>query len=91
MNAKTTSQAATETLDVAITSGGTIELVAVITAMVFAACAAAALLLTTPAVLQSAANAAPIEVTQASRTTQRTFHERYAVSAAAESIDAPTF
>jgi hypothetical protein len=91
MTAKLTSQAASETLNVAITGGGTMELVAVITAMVFVACGAAAMLLTTPSALQTVANAAPVELTQGAQTAERPFHERYPVNAAAESVDTPTF
>lgn len=90
MNTNSHSHTATETLDVAIAGSGTMELVAVITAMVFVACGAAALLLTTPAALQSVANAAPAELSQTA-SAERPFHERYPVSANAESIDAPTF
>ena len=89
MKAKLSSQAATETLNVAIAGGGTLELVAVLTAMVFVACGAAALLLTTPSALQSVANAAPTEIVQ--QASERPFHERYQISASAGSIDAPTF
>ena len=91
MNAKSHSQAATETLNVALAGGGTMELVAVVTAMVFVACGAAALLLTTPSALQSVANAAPAETVISAAAADRPFHERYRISAAAESIDAPTF
>ena len=91
MKAKLTSQAATESLNVAITNGGTLELGAVVTAMVFVACGAAALLLTTPTALQAVANAAPTEIVQQSSAAERPFHERYQVSATAGSIDAPTF
>ena len=91
MNAKVTSQTASESLNVAITAGGTTELVAVMTAMVFVACAAASLLLTTPSALQAHANAAPAQVIQITQGSERTFHERYPVKATTESIDAPTF
>jgi hypothetical protein len=91
MNTRHTSQAASETLNVAIAGGSTIELVAVITAMVFVTCGAAALLLTAPSALPSVANAAPTEIAQVTPGAERTFHERYPVSATAESIDAPTF
>jgi hypothetical protein len=89
MNAKLTSQPATETLDAAIAGGGTVELVAVLTGMVFVACGAAALLLTTPSALESVANAAPARIVQ--QAGERPFHERYPVSASAASIEAPTF
>ena len=89
MTAKLTSRAATETMDVAIAGGGTVELIAVLTAMVFVACGAAALLLTTPSALQSVANAAPPQIVEQSA--ERPFHERYPISASAGSIDAPTF
>ncbi|HEX2830907.1 MAG TPA: hypothetical protein VHP37_31520 [Burkholderiales bacterium] len=89
MKAKLTSQAATETMNVAIAGGGTVELVAVLTAMVFVACGAAALLLTTPNALESVANAAPTQIVEQS--SERPFHERYPISANAQSIDAPTF
>jgi hypothetical protein len=89
MNAKLTSQPASETLNVAVAGGGTVELVAVLTAMVFVACGAAALLLTTPSALESVANAAPTEIAQ--QVSERPFHERYQISAGAGSIDAPTF
>ena len=90
MNTRLESQAATETLNVAIASGGTVELVAVITAMVFVACGAAALLLTTPTALQSVAHAAPTEII-GNAPPDRPFHEMYPASANAQSIDAPTF
>ena len=90
MNTKHTSEAASETLNVAIAGGSTVELVAVITAMVFVACGAAALLLTTPSALQSA-NAAPALSAQIAPSGERPFHERYPVSASAESVDAPSF
>ena len=91
MNTRQTSQAASETLNVAIAGGSTVELVAIITAMVFVACGAAALLLTTPSALHSVANAAPTQVSQVAPAAERTFHERYPISASAESVDAPTF
>ena len=90
MNTSLKSQAATETLNVAIETGGTVELVAVIAAMVFVACGAAALLLTTPTALQSVANAAPTEIIR-NAPADRPFHEIYPASAGAQSIDAPTF
>lgn len=89
MKAKLTSQAATETMNVAIAGGGTVELVAVLTAMVFVACGAAALLLSTPSAMESVANAAPTVIVQQS--SDLPFHERYPISASAGSIDAPTF
>ena len=89
MSTKLTSQVASESLNVAVTGGGTMELVAVITAMVFVACGAASLLLTTPSALQSVANAAPTQIVQSAA--ERPFHERYPVNAVAESVDAPTF
>ena len=91
MNSKITSQATSETLNVAIAGGSTVELVAVVTAMVFVACGAAALLLTTPSALQAVANAAPVERAQVTAAAERPFHERYPVSFGAQSIDAPTF
>lgn len=91
MNAKLTPQTASETLNVAVAGGGTIELVAVMTAMVFVACGAASLLLTTPSALQSVANAAPAAIVQPASSAERPFHERYPVNATAESADAPTF
>lgn len=91
MNTKHTSSAASETLNVAIAGGSTVELVAIITAMVFVACGAAALLLTTPSALQAAANPAPTEIVKVAPASERPFHERYPVSATAESVDAPTF
>jgi hypothetical protein len=89
MKAKITSQAATETMNVAIAGGGTVELVAVLTAMVFVACGAAALLWTTPNAHESVANAAPTQIVEQSF--ERPFHERYPISANAQSIEAPTF
>jgi hypothetical protein len=91
MNTRHTSEAASETLNVAIAGGGTMELVAVITAMVFVACGAASLLLSTPSALQAVAHAAPTEIAKVAPAADRTFHERYPVSATAESIDVPTF
>jgi hypothetical protein len=88
MNSKLSSQAASETLNVTITGGGTMELVAVIAAMVFVACGAA-LLLTTPSALETVANAASRELV--APLAERPFHERYPVNATAESVDTPTF
>ena len=85
------SQPASETLNVQIAGGGTTELVAVITAMVFVACGAATLLLTTPSALQTVANAAPPEIIQRVSSGDRPFHEVHQTSATAQSIDAPTF
>ena len=91
MNTRITSPAASETLNAAIAGGGTMELVAVMSAMVFVACSAAALLLTTPAALQSVANAAPTGAVQFASADSPPFHQRHRMSAKAESIDPPTF
>jgi hypothetical protein len=77
------------TLNLAAKNGDTIELVAVITAIVLAACGAASLVLTTPSALDAVANAAPAP--NQPPPAERTFHERYRISPTAESIDAPTF
>jgi hypothetical protein len=90
MNTSLKSQAATETLNVAIAGGGTVELVSVIAALVFVACGAATLLLSTPTALQSVANAAPTEIIR-NAPAERPFHEVYPPSATAQSVDSPTF
>jgi hypothetical protein len=89
MNSSRHCEAASETLDTAIAGGGTIELVAVVTAMVCVACIAAALLLTTPATLEAVASTSPLD--SSVYATERTFHERYPVNATGEAIDPPTF
>jgi hypothetical protein len=90
MNTHRNSEAAGETLDLAV-PGGTIELVAVITAMVCVACVAAALLLTTPATLEAAASTSSIGSVGNAHSAERPFHERYPVNATGDAIDSPTF
>jgi hypothetical protein len=76
-------------------AGSVVELVAVLTVLVFILCAAAALLLATPqsanpdlrsggGVVNTAGAAPPPPA-------ERPFHERYPVNAAGESVDPPTF
>jgi hypothetical protein len=70
-----------------------VELIAVLTVLVFVLGAAAALLLVTPHSADPAPRANPAVVSQAEAATppERPFHERYPVNATGEPVDPPTF
>lgn len=91
MNSNRHCEAAITRLDVCVAGNGTIELIAVVTGMVGVACIAGALLLTTPATLDAVASTTPLDDTVLRDAAGRPFHERYPISASAETLDAPTF
>lgn len=72
--------------------GNVVELVAVLSVLIFILCTAAALLLTTP---QSAdpepRSSGVVSTAGAAPPAERPFHERHPVNATGDSVDPPTF
>ena len=90
MKTETSTQAEQEQFGLKIGGGSPAELVAVVSVVIVAVCAAAAMLLNTPAAREAAPTAGIIDVSAAS-VTQRPFHERYPVNASGEQVDPPSF